>query len=152
MHARDETPVSGVFRISKRGGPNFRWPLVLTQRGGQTKFSNFFLWWKIFFFAKGGHGPMPPLKTPLTPVVYTIRVKHEKIMYNQVVNKNETRILKLDEMIIWKIYIYIICIAGGETYTYYIGRAACSIVNSLFWSPLFIHKVYIIYVHQCMWY
>ena len=25
-----------------KGGPNFLWPLVLTERGGQTRFSKFF--------------------------------------------------------------------------------------------------------------
>ena len=38
----------------QKGGPNFRWPLVLTQRGGQTKFSNFFIMSKKNFLAKGG--------------------------------------------------------------------------------------------------
>ena len=44
----------------QKGGPNFHWPLVLTQRGGQTMFSNFFLWWKKFFFPNGGPWPNRP--------------------------------------------------------------------------------------------
>ena len=43
---------SGVFRISK-GGSNIRWPLVLTQRGGQTKFSNLFTMTKKNFWPRG---------------------------------------------------------------------------------------------------
>ena len=39
-------------------GPNFCWPLVLTQRGGQTMFSYFFLC--EHFFAKGGMTQCPP--------------------------------------------------------------------------------------------
>ena len=48
----------------QKGGPNFRWPLVLTQREGQTMFSNSFLWWKKIFLPvpKEGHGPMAPPK------------------------------------------------------------------------------------------
>ena len=48
-------------------GANFCWPLVLTQRRGQTEFSQFFLWWQTNFCQRG-HGPItppPPLNTPL---------------------------------------------------------------------------------------
>ena len=45
---------SGVFRISK-GGAHFRWPLVLTQRGGgKPSFSNFFSMSKKNCLTKGG--------------------------------------------------------------------------------------------------
>ena len=39
-------PPRGVFPDPiLRGGPNFHWPLVLTQKGGQTiMFPLFFLW------------------------------------------------------------------------------------------------------------
>ena len=53
--------ISDVFRISKRG-PNIRWPLVLTQRGSQTKFSNFFTMSNKFFLAKRGPWPNGPPK------------------------------------------------------------------------------------------
>ena len=43
-----------------KGGPNFLWSLVLTQRGTKPGFPNFFVCQKNFFFAKGGHGPMAP--------------------------------------------------------------------------------------------
>ena len=45
-----------------KGGPNFRWPLVLTQGGGDKPcFQIFSSGEKHKFFAKGGgHGPMPP--------------------------------------------------------------------------------------------
>ena len=51
-----------------KGGRNFRWPVVLTQRGGQkqAKISYFFLWWKKFVVAKGGPWPNGPLNTPLS--------------------------------------------------------------------------------------
>ena len=45
----------------QKGGANFRWPLVLTQRGGQTKFSIFLLCQKHFFLAKGGPWSNGPL-------------------------------------------------------------------------------------------
>ena len=49
--------------FQKGGEPNFRWPLVLIQRRGPTKFSNFFSMSKKFFFGqRGGHGPMAPPK------------------------------------------------------------------------------------------
>ena len=51
----ERTGNSGVFRISKRG-PNFRWPIVFTQRGDQTKFSKFLK--RKFFFAKGRPWPI----------------------------------------------------------------------------------------------
>ena len=54
---------SGIFRISKRG-PNFCWPLVLTQRVAKLSFPNFSYGEKKLF-AKGDHGPMAPLNTPL---------------------------------------------------------------------------------------
>ena len=41
---------SGVFRISKGGGADFRWPLVLTQRGAKPGFPK---------------GNAPTLNTPL---------------------------------------------------------------------------------------
>ena len=45
--------------FQKGGGANFRWPLVLTQRGDQTKFSNFFsMSKKNFVGQRGGHGTM----------------------------------------------------------------------------------------------
>ena len=43
--------LSGVFRISKRRGPDFRWPLVITQRGPNYVFQ-FFPMVK-FFLPKG---------------------------------------------------------------------------------------------------
>ena len=43
-----------------KGGPNFLWPLVLTQRGGPNQLFQIFSYVKNFFFAKGGHGPMAP--------------------------------------------------------------------------------------------
>ena len=33
MSVNNWNKISGVFRISKRGGPNVRWPLVLTKKG-----------------------------------------------------------------------------------------------------------------------
>ena len=53
--------VSGVFRISKRG-PNFRWPLVLTQRGGPNQVFQFFSLSTKIFFGQGGpwHNGLPP--------------------------------------------------------------------------------------------
>ena len=45
----------------RKGGPNFRWPLVLIQRRGPTKFSNFFNV-KIFFWPKGAMAQCPPPK------------------------------------------------------------------------------------------
>ena len=50
----------------QKGGPNFRWPLVLTQRG---QYPVFFSMVKNFFFAKGGLGPMAPLNMPLDAYV-----------------------------------------------------------------------------------
>ena len=55
---------SGVFRISKRGA-KFLLATSAHTEGGQTKFSKFFLWRKIFFWPKGGMAQWPPLNTPL---------------------------------------------------------------------------------------
>ena len=60
-------PITGYYRGSgavaylgfHKGGPNFRWPLVLTQRGGQTMFTYFFSCEK-FFLPKGGMAQWPP--------------------------------------------------------------------------------------------
>ena len=60
---------SGVFRISKRGS-NFRWPLVLTQRGPNYVFQFFPMVKKKFFLPKGGHGPIPPKYA--TAIIYGI--------------------------------------------------------------------------------
>ena len=52
--------ISGVFRISKRGGANFRWPLV---GGGETKLSKFF--YGDFFCQTtvyDGPIPLPPIR------------------------------------------------------------------------------------------
>ena len=48
---------SGYLRFQK-GGPNFRWPLVLTQRGPNHVFL-FFRMVKIFFICQAGHGRGP---------------------------------------------------------------------------------------------
>ena len=54
---------SGIFRIPKRGA-TFLLATSAQTKGGQTKFSNFFLWWKNFFLPKGSW-PNGPLNTPL---------------------------------------------------------------------------------------
>ena len=41
-----------------KGGPNFLWTLMLTQRRGQTRFSYFFIWPKLIFFAEGRPWPI----------------------------------------------------------------------------------------------
>ena len=46
----------------QKWGPNFRWPLVLTQWGGKLSFPNFSYGENKNFFAKGA---MAPLNTPL---------------------------------------------------------------------------------------
>ena len=57
------------FRISNTGGgPNFRWPLVLTQRGGPNQVFPIFLAMckKKFFGQRGAMAQWPPpLNTPL---------------------------------------------------------------------------------------
>ena len=63
---------SGVFRISKREGPNFRWPLVLTQ-WGKLCFPSFPRVTK-HFSSKGGHGPIP-LNTPLDSTITTSKIE-----------------------------------------------------------------------------
>ena len=53
--------------FQKGGGANFRWPPVLTQRGGggQTKFSNFLVCQNKIFLPKGAWPNDLPLNTPL---------------------------------------------------------------------------------------
>ena len=51
------SPEAVAYLGFQKRGPNFHWPLVLTQRG-YTMFSKFFLWWKQFLYTNGGHGPM----------------------------------------------------------------------------------------------
>ena len=58
--------MSGVFRIYfKKGGPNVRWPLVLTQRGPNQVFQ-FFTMSKKKLLAYGGPWPIwSGVNTPL---------------------------------------------------------------------------------------
>ena len=50
----------------RKGGPNFRWLLVLIQREGQPSFPIFFQCQQKFFFGqKGAMAQWPPLNTPL---------------------------------------------------------------------------------------
>ena len=68
--------VSGVFRISK-GGPNFRWLLVLTQRGPNPKgaklcFPNFSYGEQKNFLPKGPWLNGPP-NTPLPRVEVSLK-------------------------------------------------------------------------------
>ena len=51
-----------VYLGFHKGGPNFLWPLVLTQRGAQTMFSNFFPMAKTDFFCQRGPWPNGPPK------------------------------------------------------------------------------------------
>ena len=47
------------------GGPNFRWPQVLTQRGPNYVFQFFSYDQKQIFLPKGAMAQWPPLNTPL---------------------------------------------------------------------------------------
>ena len=52
--------------FQKKRGPNFRWPLVLPQRGAKLSFLNFSYGENKFFYQKKqGYGSMAPLNTPL---------------------------------------------------------------------------------------
>ena len=52
------SPPSVTYLGFQKGVPNFRWPLVLIQ--GPNQVFQFFLWWKKFFFVKGGPWVSPP--------------------------------------------------------------------------------------------
>ena len=59
----------------QKGGPNFRWPLVLTQRGAKLSFPNFSYGEKKIFFAKEGPWPNGPLNTPLRTLYFVFKNK-----------------------------------------------------------------------------
>ena len=61
--------ISGVVRISTGGGANFRWPLVLTQRGRANWVFQIFLWWKQICLPRGPWPNAPPLNTPLISTI-----------------------------------------------------------------------------------
>ena len=56
-------------------GGNVCWPLLLTEKGGQTKFFNFFTVNKFFFLPKGGQGVNTPLIS--NPHYTTVCPRHQ---------------------------------------------------------------------------
>ena len=61
MSRHNDVIFSVAYLGFQKGGPNFRWPLVLTQRGGKPSFPIFLVCQQKNFLAKGGpwHNGLP---------------------------------------------------------------------------------------------